>query len=454
MNRSVRDKRVVVVGLGASGIAAAKLCVAQGAAEVTINDRRDVSSVDLSKLTELTDLGVKFLFGGHAEENFTGADLVVVSPGVPQLSVFDALEARGVPVVSEIELASWWCHGLLVAITGTNGKSTVTTLVGQMLSHAGFETFTGGNLGKPLSEAVTTAAAEPGGRLVVELSSYQLERVKSFHAHVAVWLNLTPDHLDRYASMAAYATAKSRVFLNQNRNDYAVVRGDDPVVSAFAKGGAAKVSSWGGAHDAVRVEAGAIVGSDGLNVPLDALGIHGAHNVENALAAAITAQIAGAGSRSIDAVLRSFNGLPHRMQFVVEHRGVTYVDDSKATNVGAAVKAVEGTERTVVLIAGGRDKGGSYEPLTKALVSRARGVVLLGEATEKIEKALGAMVPTERAEDMVDAVWRASRMARAGDAVLLAPACSSLDMYKDYAERGRAFAEAACSLAEREGERA
>ncbi|MEZ4407461.1 MAG: UDP-N-acetylmuramoyl-L-alanine--D-glutamate ligase [Polyangiales bacterium] len=451
MDRTVHGKRVVVVGLGASGTAAARLCAQSGAAEVTVNDRRDVTQVDLAKYPDLAALGVRFLFGDHSEDNFTGADLVVVSPGVAPLPVFDALEARGVPVISEVELASWMCEAALVAITGTNGKSTVTTLVGEMLRHARFETFVGGNLGHPLSEAVGTAASRLGGRLVVELSSYQLERVKTFRPQVATWLNLTPDHLDRYPSMAAYGAAKARVFLNQTRDDFAAAPAGDPVVLAFARGGAAPVSTWGGEQSPVHIVGDAIVGPGGLSVPLDALKIRGAHNVDNAMAAALTAHLAGAPAASIDAVLRSFTGLPHRMQLVVEHRGVTYVDDSKATNVGAAVKALEGVDRRVVLIAGGRDKGGSYEPLVQLLRVKARGVVLMGEAADKIDRALGSSITRERAEDMVDAVWRASRMAQEGDCVLLAPACSSLDMYTDYAERGRAFAEAALSLAAREG---
>ena len=448
MNGTVRGKRVVVVGLGLSGIAAARRCLAEGAAHVTVNDRRGPGDVDLSRYGDLTRRGVEFALGGHEDAVFAEADLIVLSPGVPPLEAVARAKARGVLVVGELELASWYVEAPVVAITGTNGKSTVTTLLGEMLEASGYATFTGGNLGTPWCDAVGHEATAPGGRCVVEVSSYQLEATAHFRPFIAVWLNLTADHLDRYGSMAAYGSAKARIFLAQGRGDHAVVPADDPVVLAFARAGAAPVHTWGGEHSVVRIVDDAIIGPGGLRVPVADVGIKGAHNIANAMAAALAAHLAGATASAIARTLRSFTGLPHRMQRVIEHAGVVYVDDSKATNVGAAQKALEGLDRPVVLIAGGRDKGGSYEPLVELLRVKARAVVLLGEAAPLLAQAIGTSVPFEEATDMNDAVRRAAALARPGDCVLLAPACSSLDMYKNYAERGDAFAEAARGLRE------
>jgi UDP-N-acetylmuramoylalanine--D-glutamate ligase len=446
VNGTVRGQRVVVVGLGLSGIAAARRAVADGAARVTVNDRRSAAEVDLSAYAELADQGVQFALGGHDDAVFAEADVIVLSPGVPPLDAVVSAKERGVLVIGEIELASWYTEAPVLAITGTNGKSTVTTLLGEMLESSGFATFTGGNLGTPWCDAVGHEPTAEGGRCVIEASSYQLEATKHFRPLVAVWLNLTPDHLDRYGSMAAYGAAKSRIFLAQRREDHAVVPADDPVVLAFARGGAAQVHTWGGEHSEVRIVDDAVIGPGGLRVPVSEIGIKGSHNVGNAMAAALAAHLGGASVSAIARTLRSFTGLPHRMQRVVEHAGVVYIDDSKATNVGAALKALEGVDRPVVLIAGGRDKGGSYEPLVQLLRAKARAVVLLGEAAPLMSASMGNSVAHQAATDMDDAVRRAAALARPGDCVLLAPACSSLDMYKNYAERGDAFAQAARAL--------
>jgi UDP-N-acetylmuramoylalanine--D-glutamate ligase len=447
VERSVHGKHVVVVGMGASGEAAAVLAVQQGAASVVINDRRDAADLKEDRLLALAGHGVRLDLGAHRRETFARADLVVMSPGVPPLDAVTEAEARGVPVVSEIELASWFTRAPIVAITGTNGKSTVTTLVGEILTAEGFPTFVGGNLGDPLSHAVGTPAAAEGGRLVVETSSYQLEKIRSFRPTVAVHLNLSPDHLDRYKSLAAYGAAKARIFLHQTARDHAVVPGDDPLLLATARAYAGRIHTFGGEQGELRLRDGAIVTASGRAYPLSLLNVRGAHNVANAMAAVLAAELAGAGREATTVALASFAGLPHRMQFVLSDGGVVYFDDSKATNVGAAVKALEGTDRKVVLIAGGRDKGGSYDPLVQLLRVKARAVVLLGEAAPIIKSALGASVPHREAEDMFDAVRIARLLAEPGDCVLLAPACSSLDMFESYAERGRSFAAAVRALA-------
>lgn len=439
---TVRGQRVVVVGLGRSGLAAARCCVADGAAQVVLNDRKPAEAVDAALRDRLTAEGIALSLGCHPEAVFEQADTVVLSPGVPPLAVVETARARGAQVVGELELGAWHTGSPIVAITGTNGKSTVTTLVGEMLAASGFETFTGGNLGVPLCEAVGTAALAPGGRCVVEASSYQLEATRWFRPHVAVWLNLTDDHLDRYGSLAAYGAAKARIYLAQTVEDHAVVPGDDPLMVAFARAGAARLHTYGGEQSPVRIRDEAIVDAEGGRYPLASLKIRGSHNVSNAMAAVLAARLAGATPEAIAKVLRTFSGLPHRMQEVAEVDGVVWYDDSKATNVGAALKALEGVDRPVVLLAGGRDKGGTYEPLVRMLRAKGRAVVTLGEAAPLIEQALGFEVPWQRAATLDDAVARAAALAQPGDCVLLAPACSSLDMFSSYAERGRAFAEA------------
>lgn len=442
MSGTVRGQRVVVVGLGRSGLAAARRCVADGAAAVVLNDRKPPEAVDPALRDGLAAEGITLSLGGHPEAIFQQAETVVLSPGVPPLAAVEAARARGAQVVGELELGAWHTASPIVAITGTNGKSTVTTLVGEMLAASGFDTFTGGNLGTPLCEAAGTAALAPGGRCVVEVSSYQLEATRWFRPHVAVWLNLTDDHLDRYPSLAAYGAAKARIYLAQTADDHAVVPGDDPLMVAFARAGAAQVHTYGGEQSPVRIREDAIVDAKGGRYPLASLKLRGSHNVGNAMAAVLAARLAGATPEAIARVLATFPGLPHRMQEIAEVDGVVWYDDSKATNVGAALKALEGVDRPVVLLAGGRDKGGTYEPLVRMLRAKGRAVVTLGEAAPLIEAALGSAVPWERAATLEEAVARAAALAQPGDCVLLAPACSSLDMFTSYAERGRAFAEA------------
>jgi UDP-N-acetylmuramoylalanine--D-glutamate ligase len=316
-----------------------------------------------------------------------------------------------------------------------------------MVKASGQETFVGGNLGTPLCDAVDLPAAREGGALVIELSSYQLERTYTLRPRVAVLINLTPDHLDRYDSLASYGAAKQRLFYNQTHEDHAVVPGDDPVVCAMVRAWGGQCHTWGTVDSDVRLAKGSILDKTGEGFPLELLRIRGAHNVQNAMAAVLAARLFGASTRGIRQALSTFEGLPHRMQWVLEDDGIAYFDDSKATNVGAAVKALEGIDRKVVLIAGGRDKGGSYEPMKPMLHEKGRALVLLGEAADMMQGTLGSTVPTRIADDMFDAVRMARDLARRGDAVLLAPACSSLDMFENYAERGTVFAAAVRAMA-------
>ena len=459
----IRDKRFLVVGLGTSGLAAARLLLSRGA-RVCVNDVRGEDELG-ERASDVRALGAELVTGEHPSALFTSVDHIVVSPGVPPLAALEDAERAGVPISSEIELASWFVAGRIVGITGTNGKSTVTTLVGQMCERAGLPTFVGGNLGRPLVEVVGTDAAGADGVVVVELSSFQLERVARLRVHLAMLLNVTDDHLDRYADFDAYVAAKARIFERQLASDYALLpAGDLRCRRAFEAAQTAasprffgRVSEPGG--QGVSVVDGVVSdAATGLALPTSDLKIRGGHNVDNACAAALAAGLLGIDAGVVASVLRDFPGLSHRMQHVTEWQGVTYYDDSKATNVGAAVAALDGLAELderggrVVLIAGGRDKGGSYQPLVEALRVRGRGAVLIGDATPLLRAAFAQeSLPRLEAASMDAAVRAAAQLAQPGDVVVLAPACSSFDWYGSYAERGRDFQRAARALASEEG---
>jgi UDP-N-acetylmuramoylalanine--D-glutamate ligase len=439
-------KRVLVVGLGKSGLSAARLLAAKGAS-VVLNDVRDSSKID--GIEEFArSIAAETVLGHHPVELFTSVGLVVVSPGVPPLPALDAATAAGIPVISEIELASRFVRAKIAAVTGTNGKSTVTSLLGEMAQKSAVPTFVGGNLGTPFADAVGTLAADAGFS-VLELSSFQLERVDRFRANVAVLLNVTDDHLDRYEDFGAYAAAKGQIFKGQTTDDYAIVPAKDALCLSLARAGKATVLRFGEGGDAC-AEGGALVDREsGARVPLTDLRIVGSHNHENACAAMLAARALGISRETIEDALREFRGLPHRMERVGVVRGVTFIDDSKATNVGASVAALAGLSRdpgSIVLIAGGRDKGGSYAPLRDPLTTKGRALITLGEAAELVEAELGSLLPTRRVRDMDEAVRVAMKLAEPGDVVLLSPACASLDMFRSYAERGDVFQRAVHAL--------
>lgn len=431
----------MVVGLGESGLSVLRFLAARGA-RTRVNDRRDRETLGAAA-EEAARLGAELILGGHPREAFEGLDWVVVSPGVPRLAVLDEVERQGVGVVSEIELASRFIEAPLVAITGTNGKSTVTTLIGEMCSRLKRPCFVGGNLGRPLIDVVGTDAAAADGLVVAELSSFQLERVSQTRAHVAVLLNVTPDHLDRYPSVEAYAAAKARIFERQRSSDFAVLPADASDLRELVTGNGTVVY-FGGTDGAVRIIDGILTDVEtSLRVPRDEIRVRGSHNGSNACAAALVARLLGVGPSDIASVLREFPGLPHRMQCVQSIAGVDFIDDSKATNVGAAVASIDGlsgSDGKIVLIAGGVDKGGSYEPLRERMTRAGRAIVLIGEATPLLEGAFeGSGLVVRRAASMNDAVLQAAALAAPGDTVLLAPACSSFDMFRSYAERGDSF---------------
>ncbi len=439
---SLAGKRVVVVGLGTSGLAACRLLRLRDAVVVGTDSKTDPSA----DVRALEGLGVSLVLGDHRAANFAEADVIVVSPGVPSFPALDAAARKGVPIWSEVELAYQALSkpAPIIAIGGTNGKSTTTELVGEMLRRScKGPVFVGGNLGEPLS----AHADEAFDAIVLEASSFQLERLVLFRPDVSVLLNVTPDHLDRYPSVEAYASAKGNAFERQTEKDLAVVPFGDELCAGQARRGRARLVTFGEGGD-VDVRHDAIVDRRrSLTIALDELRLRGVHNAMNFAAAMAATSPFAIEADVYRAVAREFRGLPHRMDLVGEVGGVRYYDDSKGTNVGAAVTALRGTrEPKVVLIAGGRDKGGSYAPLAESLREKGRGLVLVGEAADTIAGAMGAIVPIVRAASMGEAVRAAASLARAGDAVLLSPACSSFDMFRDYKERGDAFASAVKAL--------
>ena len=437
---SVRGKRVTVVGAARSGVAAAELLVRRGA-EVLLSDVRG----EIEDAERLRQAGVALELGRHSQETFANADLIVLSPGVPaRQPAIDAARRAGVPVIGELELASRWLRGRIVAITGTKGKSTTTTLTGKMLEAGGHQVLVGGNIGHALSAQVEASTADTIH--VVETSSFQLEGIETFHPWVAVLLNFSPDHLDRHATVEEYAEAKARIFENQTDQDWAVLNADDPPSLRLAERTRARrllFSLRPDLAEGVLVAGDAIVrrtadGDEPL-VPLRAIKLIGRHLVADVLAACAVAAVVGVEAAAMTKAVEGFTGLEHALEPVAEVGGVRFVNDSKATNVEAALRAVEAFEPALVVIMGGRFKGGDLGQLAAPLAERGATVVAIGEARPLIRDAFARRVTVVEAEDMHAAVRRAFAAAAPGGSVVLAPACASFDMFRDYAERGRVF---------------
>jgi UDP-N-acetylmuramoylalanine--D-glutamate ligase len=427
---SVEGKTVTVVGAARSGIAAALLLVDRGA-RVTLTDTR-MSLDDAQADVRLRNAGVSLEFGGHRPETFMSCDLIVLSPGVsleqPQVS---AARRAGVPVIGELELASRWLSGRIVAITGTKGKSTTTTLTGRMFVAGGLKTLVGGNIGTPLSSQV--ADSTPDTFHIVEVSSFQLEATDTFHPWIAVMLNISPDHLDRHASFAEYARAKAKIFANQHEDDWAVINADDPETLAMARQGRARTMTFSAERPLV---------------PLSSIRLIGRHLVADVMAAATVAQIAGVPQDAMVRAVESFSGLEHALEPVETIHGVHFVNDSKATNVEAARRAIESFETGLVVIMGGRFKGGDFRLLREPLAARQATVVAIGEAQSLIQSMFDGTVRVETAASLADAVRVGYVLAQPGGTVVLSPACASFDMFRDYAERGSTFKQEVRRLAE------
>lgn len=447
----LQGKRVLVVGLARSGRAAAK-CFRRKGAEVTVTDLRHPWELQVD-IPELLASKIGMELGGHREATFLRQDLIVVSPGVPpELPELEAARRQKIPVVPEVEAASWFLEARVAGVTGSNGKTTTTALLGEMLKASGFRTFVGGNIGVPLIAAVDQLPKD--GVAVTELSSFQLETVESFRPRVAVLLNLTPNHLDRHPSFEAYVRAKQQIFRNQTAEDIAVLNADDAMVMSLAPeiaAGKILFSRMRSLPEGVFVSNGHIVyrvaNLERVLMETREVTLRGAFNLENVLAAAAAACALGADFDAVRRAVRQFQAVEHRLEFVREIRGVQFYNDSKATSVDAAAKALTAFEQGVHLILGGKDKGAPYAPLVPLLGGRVRCVYLIGAAAERIARELKGTVELVHAGDLETAMRRAFERVSRGDAILLSPACSSFDQFQDYEHRGRVFKELAELLA-------
>ncbi|HKP72033.1 MAG TPA: UDP-N-acetylmuramoyl-L-alanine--D-glutamate ligase [Pyrinomonadaceae bacterium] len=445
----VEGKKVLVIGAARSGVAAARFLAARGAI-VALNDRKAIEEWT-NEARALKGEGVGLLAGDVPMWLMDQIELVVTSPGVPSKNIpVRYMDRAGAEVIGEVELAARFLRGRIVAITGTNGKTTTTALVGELLRGAGLPVQVGGNIGTPLVSLVDSSRDD--GWTVAEVSSYQLETIAEFHPAVAIVLNLMPDHMDRYESLTDYGAAKHRIFRNQQAGDVAILNADDDIVASWATGLRAHVTLFSverELEEGVFLRGGREIVSrtrDGERVLLtrDEMQLRGLHNVQNVLAALAAGLACGASPASMRETVRNFRPVEHRLERVAEVAGVEFYNDSKATNVDAALKALEAfaeTEGRIVLILGGRGKNAPYAPLAPLVARKARSLVILGEDAERIESELKDYAPVIRASDMPDAVRRAFGAAEPGDVVLLAPACASWDMFESFEHRGRVFKE-------------
>ncbi len=442
------DKNILVVGLAKTGVACARFLASKGA-RVTVTDMRSASALT-TQLAELEGYGIKRELERHDETTFLASDLIVVSPGVPmELPQLVAAKLAGREIISEIELAARFIDVPLAAITGTNGKTTTTTILGAIFKHNGYHTFVGGNIGDPLIEVAESHQIVD--QVVAEISSFQLEWITSFRPTVAALLNLSEDHLDRYPNYQAYINAKLRIFENQTEEDFAVVNRDDPLVWQHVQGLKASLFPF---SRKIELEEG-IFCTDGVITyrhngheecfPTAAIRLQGVHNLENIMAATACALLLGCRPNETFETILCFEALHHRMEFVRDVNGVRYYEDSKATNVGSVEKALE-SFTDITLIAGGKDKGGSYAPLSPLVKERVRHLILIGEAAGRMAQELGTLTDTRLTESLEDAVRLSAELTAAGGTVLMSPACSSFDMFKDYEERAERFIAAVKAL--------
>jgi len=437
----LKNKKVLMVGLGKTGVATARFLRDKGAL-VTATDIR--TEAEIADAEQLRNLGINIEAGGHRVESFLDTDLIIVSPGVPlDIDPLQRAGKRGIPIISEVELACDEIKEPIVGITGTNGKTTTTALIGEVFREAGIDVFVGGNIGRPL------IGYSGGARYVIaELSSFQLEGISKFRPFIAVMLSISEDHLDRYPDLDSYKRAKERIFRNQRRSDYAILNLDDPIVRDMRGKTKARVywfSSVEKPRRGVFLNGLTALFRDGVGgeeeFSLDAVKSPAVMH-ENVMAAILATKLCGVEKAAIQQAIISFKGLPHRCEWVAEKGGVGYYDDSKGTNVGAVVRALQSFDPPIILIAGGRDKGGSYAPLRPLIEGKVKTLILIGEARNRMAEALAGTTQIKMADSMEDAVRIAHRNGQKGFKVLLSPACSSFDMFENYEERGRVFQEA------------
>jgi UDP-N-acetylmuramoylalanine--D-glutamate ligase len=455
IEKTYRGQTVLIAGAARSGLASAEFLLARGA-RVVLTDLKSQNEL-ASSLAALQNLArssgeLVLELGGHKPESFRRCDLVILSPGVPQsLLLFEISRQAGIPIIAEVELAFRHLQGRILGITGSNGKTTTTTLVAELLRGAGLRGYAAGNIGKPLISFAATST--PDDVYAVELSSFQLETIDRFRPCVGAILNLTPDHMDRYRDFDGYAGAKRRIFMNQTAADFAVLNAGDPRTAEIAGQVVSAVvlfSRLGEVPNGAFVKAGRVVYRDHRGLidlfPADMIQLKGSHNLENVLAASAISLLAGAEPGRLAGVVRGFAGVEHRLEWVAEMHGVQYFNDSKATNVDATIKSLEAFPGHILLIAGGRDKGGDFSPLRALAAQRVKHLIVIGEAAGKIRDALSDVVETSGAASLQEAVLSASRNAAPGDIVLLAPACASFDMFQNYEHRGRVFKDAVRGL--------
>ncbi len=443
-----QGKRFVVVGLGKTGFALAKFLYQKGA-KVVVSDQSPLEQLK-PKVEELISLGIEIEAGGHKEETFLKADGIVLSPGVtPHLPVLKHVMAKGIPVLGELDIVSSYLSCPVIAITGTNGKTTTTTLLGKLLRAAGKKVWVGGNIGTPLIEALKEQNLD---FIVAEVSSFQLETTTYFHPFVAICLNVTEDHLDRHGSLEVYQQCKLKIAQRQTENDWFVFDGDNPALTEAAVVLKSKKLPFGAKKNSCRLKAYLekekviITLKERWEIPTEGLKLKGMHNYKNIMAALLVAQITGCKLAQIEQALRQFQGLPHRLEWVRSLNGVSFYNDSKATNVSATLAALESLEPPIVLIAGGLGKNQDFIPLGPALRQKTKAVVLLGEDAPKIAAVSQQYIPTFIVSDLKTAVKKAWELARPKGQVLLSPACASFDMFKDYQERGERFKEEVYAL--------
>ena len=444
MTMELKNKRVLVVGLGKSGIAAARFLKARGA-QVTVSDIRPAGLI--SELPALLDAGIMVETGSHGLLTFRRQHLIVVSPGVPSNTPeLSTVRAMGMPIIGELELGAQFLQGQTVAVTGSNGKTTTTTLIGEIFKASGKPTLVGGNIGRPVVDMV--AESTPESWSVLEVSSFQLETIETFKPRIALVLNITPDHLDRHGSFEAYAAAKTRITENQTADDFIVLNAEDEPTKLVAAKSKAQIYWFSPKR---QVKQGAFVHGESILfrakeggevepiMPVVEIPLAGAHNVENVLAAVCAARLAGIEAHVIREAVAAFHAVEHRLEFVRDLNGVRWFNDSKATNVDATAKAIEAFPGGIWLILGGKDKDSDYSTLSPLLRARVKAVITIGSAAEKIESHLAGVVKIEKAGTMERAVAWARNEAKSGDVVLLAPACSSFDQFENYEHRGRVF---------------
>jgi UDP-N-acetylmuramoylalanine--D-glutamate ligase len=443
----LKGKKVLVVGLGKSGLAAALFLRRRGA-QVTVSDVRSAEAL-AKDIPALLDEGIMVETGGHGLLTFRRQDLIVVSPGVPlNTPELAQVKSFGLPVIGELELAARFLKGKTLAITGSNGKTTTTALVGEILEKAGVPTLVGGNIGVPVVALIDQSTDETWS--VLEVSSFQLESTERFHPSIAVILNITPDHLDRHGSFENYALAKERIFAAQDEHDFVVLNADNARAAQAASRSVAKVCFFSIEHSVLQgawVQEGFLVYRGGKDepvekvMPLHNVPLKGAHNVENVLAAVCAARLAGVSAEQIRTAVEAFQAVEHRLEYVATVNGVEFYNDSKATNVDATSKAVAAFSVGIHLILGGKDKNSDYTQLAPLLRSHVQAIYTIGSAAAKIESELRGVVSILSCETLANAVSAAASAARPGEVVLLAPACSSFDQFENYEHRGRVFKE-------------